>query len=257
MPHFFLIEGPLGGGKTLTASILAHYWRQKSGGDVRIFSNFELKEATVFDSVDRWLDVADARGAVCLWDEAQTQFDRRRWSRNTWMTTILNMTRKLRAVHMFLNPVGVNLDGRILDLVEVLIRVRKSPGRYIALDAYEYQDKRYGPDGRYLKTLRMPWWRVQQIFKLNLYDTDQLVYPFPVPKTERQETELIQKIIEAQREAVAREKGRKIGEETGGWINPSDRTREREKELNATAAEETDESGSAGVLASFHPLSPV
>jgi hypothetical protein len=235
VPHFFLVEGGLGAGKTLTASVLAHHWRIKSGGEVRLFANYDLKGATPLDSVERWLEIADARGSICLWDEAQIQFDRRVWARNIFMSQIFNMTRKLRAVHIFINPVGENLDSRILQLVEVFIHVQKAQGRYIALDVYEYQDKRYGEWGRPLKRLIIPWHKVKQIFALELYDTDQMLYPFPSPKTEVQQREMLKRIIERQKEAAEREKHGIVGVEVNGWLNPSDYYADKERERDSTA----------------------
>lgn len=222
MPNFFLLQGGLGAGKTLTATILAHYWRVRSGGDVRLFGNYPMHNATVFDSPERWLDVAEARGSVIVWDEAQIQFDRRTWARNTFLTQILNYSRKLRAVHVFVNPVGGNLDQRILDFVEIMIHVRKSQGRGISLDIYEYQDKRFGEWGRLLKHAYIPWRMVQQIFKLELYDTDAILYPFQSPKTERDQQQLLEQMITVQREAAAREHEEGKEKHTSGWINPSD-----------------------------------
>lgn len=222
MPHFILVQGGLGHGKTLTASVLAHHWRLKSGGAVRLFANYDLAGADPLDSVDRWLEIADARGSICIWDEAQTQFDRRTWSRNTFMTQIFNMTRKLRCVHVFINPVGANLDSRILDLVEVMIHVQKRHGRFIALDVYEYQDKRWGEWGRHVRRAIIPWRTVKQIFGLQLYDTDQLLYPFPTPKTEAAQRKLIQEIIDRQQEAARRERqGIEMGD-VHGWIHATE-----------------------------------
>lgn len=254
MPHFVMVQGGLGAGKTLSAATLAHYWRLKSGGDIRIFSNFDLAESTPFKSVNNWLDIADARGSIILWDEAQNQFDRRNWSRNTWMSQIFNMTRKLRAVHVFMQPVGMNLDGRILDLVEIMINVTKLEGRSILLDLFEFQDKRFGPNGRYLKTLKMNWTKVRQIQRLELYDTDQLVYPFPTPKTERDQIDLMKEIIDRQQEAVKRERsGIQVGGDLSGWINPSDRHRQRDLEREQQELEEEESAESSLFLPEYEP----
>jgi len=219
----------------LIASTLAQYFRLKSGGEVRLFANYDLVNSTPFRHVDQWIEVAQARGSIMLWDEAQTQFDRRTWSRNTFLTQLFNMTRKLRCVHFFMNPIGNNLDGRILALVEIFVEVRKRPNQYIELLLYEYQDKRYGPNGRFIKRLIVPWWKVKQIQSLELYDTDQMLYPFPVPSTERKETELLQRMIEAQQEAAKLEKeGVKVNE-LSGWINPSDRHEDREKKRSESS----------------------
>lgn len=249
MPHFFLAQGSLGAGKTLMASVLAHYWRIRSGGEARIFANYDLAGATPLDSAERWLEIADARGSFCIWDEAQTQFDRRLWQRNIFLTQIFNLTRKLRAIHVFINPVGENLDSRILQMVEIFIYVQKRQGRYISLDLYEYQDKRYGEWGRYIKRLILPWHKVKQIFSLDLFDSDQLLYPFPTPKTELQQRNLLKQIIERQQEAAKREKaGIHGGGAAVGWLNPGqhyadrfeDEEGDEDSEVDGERSEETE-----------------
>ncbi|WP_258109620.1 ATPase [Alicyclobacillus sp. SP_1] len=243
MPHFFLVEGPLGAGKTLTASLLAHYWRQRSGASVQLFANYDLLHATPLDAVDRWLEVAEARGSICIWDEAQLQFDRRLWSRNTFITQIFNMTRKLRAVHVFVNPVGMNLDSRILDLVEVLIHVTKYPSGAMGLDLYEFQDKRWGPYGRRLTRLSLPAYKVRKVQRLALYDTDQVLYPFPSPKTEVEQTKLLKAIVQAQQEASAKEKHQEGTRD--GWVHQTTHY------LARTLAEEEDDEASGEPSLSF------
>ena len=226
MPNFFLVQGSLGAGKTLLASILAQYWRLRSGENIQIFSNYDMINSTVFNQAEQWIDVAQAHGSVIVWDEAQTQFDRRNWQRNTFMTQIFNYSRKMRCIHIFVNPVGSNLDGRILDFIEVFLHVKKIPGRGIAIDVYEYQDKRFGEWGRKIKTLWIPWHRVQGVFKIEIYDTDSILYPFPVPKTERDQTNLLQQIVDVQTEVTQIEKKERRG--VSGWINPKDHREQRE-----------------------------
>ncbi len=244
MPHFILVEGGLGHGKTTIASFLAHYWRVKSGNEVKLFANYDLAGAAPFDKANRWLDVADARGSVVVWDEAQTQFDRRTWTRNVILTQIFNMTRKLRAVHIFTNPVGANLDGRILDLVEIFIHVQKFQNSAVQLDVYEYQDKRFGAWGRKMKTVRIPWYRVKKIFALNLFDTDQMLYPFPTPKTEREQMDLLQQIVERQKEATDREKKKVDTGISDGWLHPSEHYSKR---LEQEEEDDDEESSDLGV----------
>lgn len=231
MPYFFLIEGGLGAGKTLIASALAQYFRlkaQRDGVDVKLFSNYDLAFSTPFRSAEQWVDVAGAGGSIVIWDEAQTQFDRRTWTRNTFLTQLFNFTRKMKTVHFFLNPIGNNLDGRILSLVEIFIEVIKFEPRRIVLQLYEYQDKRFGPFGRPIRRLTIPWAKVRALQGLGLYDTNQMLYPFPVP-SKAQETDLLQRMIEAQQAALRGAGPEEGGGELSGWINPSDRHADRDR----------------------------
>ncbi|WP_074693499.1 ATP-binding protein [Alicyclobacillus hesperidum] len=225
MPNFIMIQGGLGAGKTLLASLLAQYWHLKSDGELTLYANYELLNARVFHSPEQWIDVAESHGSAIIWDEAQTQFDRRNWQRNTFMTQIFNYARKMRCVHVFVNPVGTNLDSRILDFIEVFMHVTKSQGRGIRVDIYEYQDKRYGDWGRPLKSLWIPWWKIRQCFALHLYNTDSILYPFPTPKTEVAQNALLKRIAEMQYEIseVERQKRKVIS----GWIQPSDHFEEK------------------------------
>lgn len=238
MPNFVMVQGSLGAGKTLLASILAQYWRLRSGGEVTLYSNYSMINSNVFHSATQWIDIARAHGSVIVWDEAQTQFDRRNWQRNTFMTQVFNYSRKMRIIHVFVNPVGSNLDSRILDFIEIFLHVKKSPGRGIAVDVYEYQDKRYGEWGRRIKTLWIPWNKIKRIFGLNLYDTDSILYPFPVPKTERDQIALLKDIVSVQDEITTIEKN---GGDTiaDGWLNPSQYHEERQ----ATADGDTEDNG--------------
>jgi len=241
MPHFVMLQGALGAGKTLTASILAHRWARASGAT--IFANFDLRGAEPFKHWKTWFDVAESLGSVVIWDEAQIQYDRRLWSRHTIATELFLLSRKLRAVHVFCTPVGQNVDARILQLVEVLGNVRKRTGVGIAIDWYEYQDQRYGPLGRYLCTRYIPWKTVRRMFRAKLYDTFQTVYPFSMPNTERQQIEFLEKLQEVHQAALVRErKSIDTGVVEDGWYTVSDFEREREER------EEDEEPEERGVL---------
>lgn len=240
MPHFVGFQGPLGHGKTLNASLLALIWSYASE-NTKVFSNFELKGSIPFDHYSKWFEVAESLGSVIVWDEAQLQFDRRFWSRNTIASQILNMTRKLRAVHIFVTPVINTLDSRILDLIEVLVTVRKREGYGLFLDFYEYQDKRYGNYGRHIKTKFMPWKAFKRVTRLNLYDTYQMVYPFQEPRTEREQIAFLKELQDRHRLALERErKGITLTEvKEDDWYTTSSLKRDREREQEELKSEES------------------
>lgn len=237
MPHFVMLQGGLGQGKTLTASVLAHRWARASGS--RLFANFDLRGSTPFRTWKTWYDVAESLGSIIIWDEAQIQFDRRLWSRHTIATQLFLLSRKLRAVHIFCTPVGGNVDSRILQLVDVMGHVRKRTGVGIAVDWYEYQDQREGPNGRYIGTRYIPWKLARRVFRSRLYDTYQTVYPFSMPSTERQQIEFLEELEKVHMEALERaRKSIDTGVIEDGWYTVSDFEREREEE-----AEEPEERG--------------
>lgn len=204
MAQHFFIQGPLGSGKTFIMSTLAHHWREKVrqlGGDVLLFSNYGLKDSYDMDHYTDWYKVAEAQGSICCWDEAQMAFSNRKWSKygNTIATEIMMFTRKMKSVQMYCSPSINNVDSRIRQIVEVLIDVRKIGDKGFKLRFTDYQT------GEFMHTQFLPMWKAKRIFKLNLYDTYQMVQSFPLPKTEREGIEFFQKLEEVHNEARRRE----------------------------------------------------
>src|SRR5690554_1219795 len=106
MAQHFFVQGPLGAGKTFVMSLLAHHWRQRVmqlGGDIKLFSNYGLKDSYPMDHYTDWYDVAAAQGSICCWDEAQMAFDSRQWSRTgaIYATHLMMYTRKMKSVQMY------------------------------------------------------------------------------------------------------------------------------------------------------------
>lgn len=201
MAHHIFIQGALGAGKTLTMSLLAHYWRQKvreQGGDIALFSNYELKDSHDMVTYQDWYDVARAQGSICCWDEAQMAFDSRQALKATsvYATQLLMYVRKMKSIQMYCSPSINNVDSRIRQVVEVLINVRKQGKKGIALDFYDYQAKQFGANGKFLHTQFLPQFKLNQIYNLNLYDTNNMVQGFPLPKTDRQAKEFFEKLEE-------------------------------------------------------------
>ncbi|MFP7202626.1 zonular occludens toxin domain-containing protein [Lysinibacillus halotolerans] len=186
MAHHFFIQGPLGSGKTFLMSYLAHHWKAKvemlTGKRLELFSNYELKDSTPMDSYEDWYKVAEAQGSIVCFDEAQMAFSNRRWSKygSTIATEILMYTRKMQAVLFYCSPSIRNVDSRIRDIVEVLITVRKIGDHGFSLHFVDYQT------GEFMQKQFIPMWKAKKVFKLNLYDTHQMVKGFPLPGTERQ-----------------------------------------------------------------------
>lgn len=186
MAHHFFIQGPLGSGKTFLMSYLAHHWKDKversTGNVLQLFSNYELKDSSPLDSYEDWYRVAEAQGSIVCFDEAQMAFSNRRWSKygSTIATEILMYTRKMQAVLFYCSPSIRNVDSRIRDIVEVLITVRKIGDKGFSLHFVDYQT------GEFMQKQFIPMWKSKKIFKLNLYDTHQMVKGFPLPQTERQ-----------------------------------------------------------------------
>lgn len=184
MAHHFFIQGPLGSGKTFLMSLLAHHWRNKAmaqGADIKLFSNYHLADAAQMDTYQDWYDVAESQGSIVCWDEAQMAFSNRKWSKygQGVATEIMMYTRKMKSVQIYCSPSIRNVDSRIREIVEVLIDVRKIGKKGFSIRFTDYQT------GEFMHQQFLPMFKAKKIFKLNLYDTYQMVSGFPLPTTER------------------------------------------------------------------------
>jgi len=206
MAHHFFIQGPLGAGKTFLMSVLAHHWREKTlarGGKVKLFSNYGLLDSQPMNHFTDWYDVAEAQGSICCWDEAQMAFSNRKWSRYgaTLATEVMMFTRKMQSVQMYCSPSIKNVDSRIRDIVEVLVDVRKIGEKGFSLTFRDWQQQ-----GMVMHSQFIPMFKAKKIFKLNLYDSFNMVQSFPLPGDERQGKEFFEKLEEIH----DRSRGKKI-----------------------------------------------
>jgi len=175
------IEGGYGQGKTMTSVVKAHQWAAATGAQV--WANFPVRGAYLFDHYTDWYRIADAHGSVIIFDESQSNFDSRTWggTGQISMTQVLNYVRKLNCVFIFVVPSYQNVDSRIRDKTDLLITCVKSPGGTINNLLYEYQNKIYGPKGKYLNRWALPPASQKKIISLKLYNTHSMVARFPTP----------------------------------------------------------------------------
>lgn len=195
MAHHFFIQGPLGAGKTFIMSLLAHHWRErvrKLGGDLVLFSNYNLLDSQPIDTYEDWYKVAEAQGSISCWDECHRAFSNRSWGKfgQTVATDVLTYTRKMKSVTFYCSPSINNVDSRIRQIVEVLINVRKIGNAGFSLHFTDYQT------GEFMHKQFIPMSKAKKVFKLKLYDTDEMVKGFPVPKTEREAEVFFNKLEE-------------------------------------------------------------
>jgi hypothetical protein len=191
MPHVIGVMGNLGAGKTTIASVITWLYKQQIealGGNVSLFANYELYGALRMKLAEDWFKVADAHGSICVWDEAHRSFDSRKSLRfdNTLATDILTFARKMASIQIFVTPSIKRLDTRIREMLEILIQVRPMGNKGIRFDYYDFQADAFGPFGQFLHSRFLPAWKVQQIHKLNLFDSHSFVSGFPLPKNERE-----------------------------------------------------------------------
>lgn len=209
MAHHIFIQGALGSGKTFMMSLLAHYWKDKTqanGGHVQLFSNYELKDSKPMRDFETWYDVAQAQGSIVCWDEAQMAFSNRKWSKYGAgvATEVLMFTRKMQSVQIYCSPSINNVDSRIRQIVEILITVRKIGDKGFELHFRDFQT------GEFMHKQFLPMWKAKRVFRLNLYDTFNMVQSFPLPQTEREGTEFFATLDEIHNNARGKRKnGRK------------------------------------------------
>lgn len=189
MAHLYGIVGPLGAGKTTAASFFPWLWKnqiESKGGEVRLFSNYDLYGSERMDTPEDWYKVAEANGSIVIWDEAHRSFDSRRFSSygNILATELLTFVRKMASIQVFATPSINRLDTRIREIIEVLIVVRKS-GKGTYYDFYDFQADFAGRYGKHLHTRFIPGFKMKAIHKLNLFDSYSFVSRFPLPDNKR------------------------------------------------------------------------
>ena len=185
MAHHFVIQGPLGSGKTFLASTLAHWWKlktERNGGHVELFSNYDLSDSRPMTHFTDWYEVAKAQGSICVWDEAYLVFSNRKWTKygQGILTDVLMLTRKMKSVQFYCTPSINFVDSRVRQIAEVLITARKIGDKGFS---YHFQDFQ---TGEFMMKQFLPMWKAKKIMACRLYDTENMVQYFPVPQNERE-----------------------------------------------------------------------
>lgn len=175
MAYIIGIEGGYGTGKTLTGVIKGTTWALASGA--KLFANFPLRGAYLFDHWTDWYRIADAHGSILIFDESQANWDNRQWARQgqAEQTQVINYVRKMNSLFIFILPNYNNVESRIRQMTDILIRCSKTKNDTIINHIYDYQEKRL------LNKWVLPRKSQEKIFKLNLYRTGSMVSRFPLP----------------------------------------------------------------------------
>lgn len=203
------ITGGFGAGKSTTAVIKSQQWAMLSGA--KLFANFPMKGAYIFDDYTDWYRVADVHGSIIVFDEAQSNFDGRQWGGegNVTLTQIFNFVRKLNCLFIFVLPSYANIDARIRNKTDILINCHKTPGGTIINHVYDYQDKLYGEWGKLLNRWRLPVASQKKVHALKLFDTNSMVHRFPMPNGKKNVEEFF-KELDRRHEAALERYGLKV-----------------------------------------------
>lgn len=210
MPHMIGIMGRLGAGKTTIATVMTHLYKfevEKRMGEIELFGNFDLTGATLMKEPEDWYKVADAHGSICVWDEAQRSFNSRNAMsfHNKLANDVLTFCRKMASIQIFVTPSIKRLDVVIRDLLEVLIIVRQMGNKGIRFDYFDFTADSFGPYGQFLHSRFLPAAKVQQIYRLNLFDSHSFISGFPLPTTERK-AEIFMSELEKRHDAARKRK---------------------------------------------------
>lgn len=172
MSNFIVFDGQLGSGKTLGAVLFANYLKSKSP-DTVLYSNFDMKGAKSFTSLDDFFEVAQNPSSIIVLDEAHVDLDSRSFNTNhvKFLTATSFYLRKIRATLIMTSPLFENLDSRIRTITNVLVLVSKDKN-YFYFEMYEPSNMKY------LTTKKV---RQEKAFSLNLYDTNAIVSPLEMP----------------------------------------------------------------------------
>lgn len=219
MPHIIGIMGNLGVGKTTMASMMAWLYKgaiEGRGGSIKLFANYELEGAERMKVAEDWFKVAEAHGSICVWDEAHRSFNSRTALKmdNIIATDILTFARKMASIQIFATPSVARLDNRVREMLEVLIHIRPAGNKGMHIDYYDFQADGFGRLGKLIHTRFLSSAKVNQIHKLNLFDSHSFVGGFPLPKTERAAA----KFMDALEEAHDKARGKLRDNHTEGYI---------------------------------------
>lgn len=158
------IDGGLGSGKSLTAVWLAAQEAQKGRA---VYANFPCTFAT---RVTSWDEVVRIRAGVFLWDESHLDIDGRRFMKNVNVTPWLTQTRKLGVDLIVISQDFGQVDTRLRNLTDLLIRCEKlleggrRGTRFVVVDVFNARI-----------TSRSVLWHAPELYAL--YDTYALVLP--------------------------------------------------------------------------------
>ncbi|WP_017473876.1 zonular occludens toxin domain-containing protein, partial [Amphibacillus jilinensis] len=157
-----------------------------------LFSNYELADSYPMTHYTDWYRVAESQGSIICWDESQMAFSNRKWSRygQGIATEVLMFTRKMKSIQLYCSPSINNVDSRIRDIIEVLVTTRKIGNKGFQLHFMDYQTKQF------MHTQFIPMFKAKKIFKMQLYDTYNMVHGFPLPGTEREGDEFFSTLNE-------------------------------------------------------------
>ncbi len=188
MVNFIVFTGYLGSGKTLGATIFAHYYQNISG--CALYSNCGIANSKPFTSLDDFKKIAVEESSVLVLDEAHVDLDARSFNANSvkFFSQLAYFLRKLRCTLILTSPAFVDLDQRIRGVTNILATVSKDKYNFY-YELYDIQSQRY------LRTLVANKTRAFNATD-DLYDTNAMVVPITVPDSKGDYFEFLNELKE-------------------------------------------------------------
>lgn len=129
------IQGKMGAGKTLSASILGSYI--SAATNVPLSANYGLIRSERLTSMrDFW----NLDGGVCVWDEIWLTLDSRLWGDNVAVSRFINQTRKKNLILIYTTQHINQVELRVRQATDILIHCERKPeGFWLNFIDYQYQ----------------------------------------------------------------------------------------------------------------------
>lgn len=181
--YVMIFDGIMGSGKTAGMSIMAQYFRQKSG--CTLYSNYGLRGSKLFTNFEQFVDVASQSSSIICLDEAHSDLDSRSSNTNVakYMSHIFYYLRKLRATVFLSSPSIMSIDSRIRGVTNIYCQVEKSK-KYFKYHMYDLQSEKFLRDYRIQKD------RAFGILP-QVYDTHKMVVPLQYPETKEEYIKIV------------------------------------------------------------------
>ncbi|MND45545.1 Zonular occludens toxin (Zot) [compost metagenome] len=181
--YVMAFDGIMGAGKTAGMSIMAQYYRQKSG--CTLYSNYGLRGSKLFTNFEQFIDVAQQPSSIICLDEAHSDLDSRSSNTNVakYLTHIFYYLRKLRATVFLSTPSILSLDSRVRGVTQIYCQVEKSK-KYFKYNMYDLQSEKY------LRTYRIQKDKAFGILP-QVYYTHKMVVPMEYPQSKEEFYQII------------------------------------------------------------------
>ncbi|PAF11843.1 hypothetical protein CHH59_21480 [Shouchella clausii] len=184
--NVIMLDGIMGSGKTLGASILAKDLQQQTG--CTLYSNFGLKGSKSFTHLSDFIDVCRQPSSVIVLDESHVDLDSRNFNLNSvkFFNTIVFYLRKMRCTLMLTSPLFRNIDTRVQGVTNVYVPVKKNKTHYI-YPFYDWQTLRFCKEKRIRK-------EYAHAIASEIMDTYAIVTPLEYPATRDEFNKLLEEL---------------------------------------------------------------